>query len=165
MVAGSDNIYIVADTTFHRIDADATVQVVVTEAAVQHVVADQAVKIVRVLVANNDVIEFVAGTADDRRDGNLVSEGQGQVLDIGVKSIPDIGVDRVEALSRRLDDQIAHQTREVVRLLDVVGVIPCTANERIDATVAIEDIIRRIVGDLVVKRISPDLGIRIVGTE
>src|SRR5262249_31633417 len=109
----------------------------------QGIVAAVAVEVVVAGVAGNKVVEAVAGAAD------IGGAQQVEVLDIGAEPIlRGRGKDRIGPLTGQLDDHVQY-------LVDVILVVAGSAPHRIHAGAAVDHVIGRIPGDVVVELVAP----------
>ena len=113
---------------------------VVAVAAEEAVRAGAAVQRIGAGVAVDDVIEFVAGTADRRA-------GQRQVLDIGAQREVDARQDRVGSAAAGLADIVA-------KIVDDIGIVAAAARQAVSASCAIQRVGAGIAGDDVVEPVA-----------
>ena len=107
------NVRVVARSTCHGVCTRAAVKQVIAAIGGQDIVTRQTQELIVAFVADQRVVQVVAGSVD------AVGTGQGQMFYVGGKRVADRGVHRVGACTRRLGYRIA----DVVHNVSVVASI------------------------------------------
>ena len=117
-----DDVSVVAGAADHPVGA---------EAAVEHVVA---------AVAEQDVVQGVAGAVD------VGAAGQGQVFDVGTKGVVDRSLDGVDFGQRS-----AGFDHVIADVIHHIGVVAGPADQGVRTAHAVEHVVQRIAGQHIVK--------------
>ena len=150
VAAAVDVVGVVAKPPCHVVVAGVAVQGVVAfpaeqavaaDAAAQAVIAAETAEDIAGAVADDGVVEFVAGAVDGP------GARQGQVLHLGPQGVADAGDDAVGAFVNYFSDAVA-------AAVDVVGVVAKASDHRIGTQAAVERIAAAIADQQVVQCIA-----------
>ena len=108
------------------------------------VVASAAREDVGAGIAGENVVQSVTGTVD------IAAADEGQILDIGQERVSNRGLDGVSASAEQFGDHVGD-------VVDEIGIVASTAEQRIGAEAAVEDIGCRVTGQDIIEFVTGEI--------
>ncbi len=95
-------------------------------------------------IAGENVVQSVTGTVD------IAAADEGQILDIGQERVSNRGLDGVSASAEQFGDHVGD-------VVDEIGIVASTAEQRIGAEAAVEDIGCRVTGQDIIEFVTGEI--------